>query len=101
MRSELRVSRGPLRRVGPLSRAERVTLLVGVLAFLICVAVGTAIENSGDDVIVQAVAQGLTLAGWVALWAPAAHFFKAIGPHAYNRRRYAEFADLEIDFRCV
>jgi hypothetical protein len=37
----------------------------------------------------------------VALWAPAAHVFKAIVPHAFNRRRLAEFADLDIDPRWV
>ena len=99
--AELRASRGPLRRAGPLSRSERVSLWAGVLALLVSIAVSTWLEDLTDDVLVEGVAQGITVVGWVALWTPAQHFFNAIVPHAANRRRYRELADLEVDFNWV
>jgi hypothetical protein len=31
-----------------------------------------------------------------ALWRPAAHFVGEVVPHLFNRRRYAEFADIDV-----
>ncbi len=96
--ADLRASRGPLRRAGPLSRQDRITLAVGLGSLVVCIGVATVLERLTGDLVVAGIAQGITLIGWVAMWAPADHFFKAIVPHALNRRRYREFADLDVRF---
>jgi hypothetical protein len=40
--------------------------------------------------------QGILLVGWVALWQPAARFVVEVVPHVLNRRRFAEFADIDV-----
>jgi hypothetical protein len=98
IRADLRASCGPLRRAGPLSRRDRVTLAAGLSALVVCLGVATGLERLTDDLVVAGIAQGITLIGWVAMWAPADHFFKSVVPHALNRRRYREFANLDVRF---
>jgi hypothetical protein len=94
--SDLRASCGPLRSAGPLSRRERIAVVIGIVFLVACIAVSTAIERATDDVVAEAVAQGITLVGWVALWRPAEHFVNQVVPHRFNRRRYREFADVDV-----
>jgi hypothetical protein len=101
IRADLRASCGPLRHAGPLSRRDRLTLAVGLGALVVCIGLATVLERLTDDLVVAGIAQGITLIGWVAMWAPADHFFKAIIPHALNRRRYREFADVEVHFSWI
>jgi hypothetical protein len=65
---------------------------------VVCIGVATGLERLTDDLVVAGIAQGITLIGWVAMWAPADHFFKSVVPHALNRRRYREFANLDVRF---
>jgi hypothetical protein len=101
IRADLRASCGPLRHAGPLSRRNRVTLVVGLFALVVSIGVATVLERVTDDLVVAGIAQGITLIGWVAMWAPADHFFSAVVPHAFNRRRYREFADLDVRFSWI
>jgi hypothetical protein len=101
IRSDLGASRGPLRSAGPLSRRERNALWIGIGVFVASVVLSTTSDRLSGEVLVQAVSQGLVLLGWVALWLPAAHFVTEVLPHYFNRRRYAEFADIEIRIRWV
>jgi hypothetical protein len=36
--------------------------------------------------------------GWVAVWRPAERFVVEVMPHVFNRRRFAEFADIDVRF---
>jgi hypothetical protein len=99
--ADLRASCGPLRQAGPLSRRDRITLAMGLTALVICLGLATVLERLTDDLVVAGIAQGITLIGWVAMWAPADHFFQAIVPHALNRRRYRELADLDVRFNWI
>jgi hypothetical protein len=94
--SDLRASREPLRRAGPLSRRERIALWIGIAFFLASIAASTGLERLTNDVIIEGMAQGLVLVGWVALWRPAEHFVTQVVPHYFNRKRYAEFADVDV-----
>ena len=96
IRGDLRASREPLRRAGPLSRRERNALWIGVVIMFATIVVSTLLERATDDVLVAGVSQGIVVFGWVALWAPAAHFVNEVVPHYFNRRRYREFADVDI-----
>jgi hypothetical protein len=94
--NDLRASCGPLRSAGPLARRERIGVVIGIVFLISCIAISTAIERATDDVVAEAVAQGITLVGWVALWRPAEHLVNNIVPHRFNRRRYREFADVDV-----
>lgn len=98
IRTNLHVYSGPLRRTGRLSRRERIGLGFGVVVMFGCIAVSAAIDRLSTNPIVEGISQGIVLVGWVALWAPAEHFVTEVLPHAVNRRRYAEFADVEVRF---
>ena len=96
IRGDLRASREPLRRAGPLSRRERNALWIGVVIMFATIVVSTLLERATDDVLVAGVSQGIVVFGWVALWAPAAHFVNEVVPHYFNLRRYREFADVDV-----
>src|SRR5262245_37146198 len=89
---------GPLRRLDPLSRSDRVAALIGLATFFLCIVVSTALDQLSDDPFLQGLSQGLVLLGWIALWDPAARLVTEVMPHVFNRRRYAEFAEIEIRF---
>ena len=101
IRADLRASCGPLRHAGPLSRRDRLTLVVGLFALVVTIGVSTVLVRLTDDLVVAGIAEGITLIGWVAMWGPADHFFTAVVPHAFNRRRYREFADLDVRFSWI
>jgi hypothetical protein len=96
--TSLRKASGPLRRVDPLSRQEKVAANIGIAVLLICVMVSTAMSQASNNVVVEGLSQGILLVGWVALWQPAARFVVEVVPHVFNRRRFAEFADIDVRF---
>jgi type II secretory pathway component PulM len=101
IRSSLRSASGPLRRVDPLSRQEKVAAWIGVAVLLLSIVVSTAIGNASEDLLAEAVSQGVLVLGWVAVWAPASRFIVEVAPHVFNRRRYAEFAEIDVRFAWV
>jgi len=96
--TSLRKSSGPLRRIDPLSRQEKVSAWIGVAFLLACVWASTAMDQLTDNLVVQGLSQGILLVGWVALWRPAERFVVEVVPHVFNRRRFAEFADIDVRF---
>jgi hypothetical protein len=68
-----------------------------VLLF-VCITASTAIDRATDEIVLQGVSQAILLLGWVALWDPAARLVTEILPHFFNRRRFREFADIEVRF---
>jgi hypothetical protein len=101
IRADLHASRGPLRRVRARPRSEKIALRIGLVFLFFCVALSSALTRSSDDVLTQGIAQGILVVGWVALWGPAAHLVLEVVPHRLNRKRYAEFADLDVRFAWV
>jgi hypothetical protein len=89
---------GPLRHLDPLTRSGRVAALIGLATFFLCIVVSTALDQLSENPFLQGLSQGLVLLGWIALWDPAARLVTEVAPHVFNRRRYAEFADIEIRF---
>lgn len=98
IRTSLRKASGPLRRIDPLSRQEKVAASIGIAVLLICVMASTAMSQASNNVVVEGLSQGILLVGWVALWQPAARFVVEVVPHVFNRRRFAEFADIDVRF---
>jgi hypothetical protein len=96
--SSLESASGPLRRVDPLSRQEKVALLVGVAFWFLSIALSTGLDKASDGLLSDALSQGLVLVGWVALWRPAERFIVEVVPHVFNKRRFAEFTDIPVRF---
>jgi hypothetical protein len=92
---------GPLRRVDPLSRQEKVAAWIGVAFLLVSIVVSTALDRASEDVLVEGLSQGIVVVGWVAVWRPAERFIVEVAPHVFNRRRIAEFAGIDVRFDWV
>jgi hypothetical protein len=60
--------------------------------------VSTAMSQASNNVVIEGLSQGILLVGWVALWQPAARFVVEVVSHVLNRRRFAEFADIDVRF---
>lgn len=99
IRTSLRAASKPLRIADPMPRSERIAVRVGVVALFVCIAISAALDRISEDVLVEGVSQGILVVGWVALWLPADRFVAGTIPHFFNRRRYAEFAEIEVEFR--
>ena len=98
IRTSLWKSSGPLRRIDPLSRQEKVAAWIGIAFLLICVVASAALDQVTDAVLIAALSQAIVVVGWVAIWGPAARFIVEVVPHVFNRRRFAEFADIDVRF---
>lgn len=99
--ASLRKASGPLRRIDPQTRQEKVASWLGLFVWFVSIAISVVVDEIGDDVIDSALSQGIVLVGWVALWPPASRLLTEVAPHAFNRRRFAEFAAIEIRFDWV
>ncbi len=98
VRADLRAHTRRLRNAEPLSRRDRIAAWVGITIFLLTIAISTSLDRLTSNVIVGGISQGLVVVGWVALWVPAQRVAVDILPHYFERKRYAEFADLELRF---
>lgn len=96
--ADLHLASLPLRRGDPLPRSERIGTAFGVFVLFVSIVVSTWLTEDSNDVLIEGIAQGIVVVGWVALWGPAAHFVVEVAPHVFNRRRYREFADIPIRF---
>jgi hypothetical protein len=98
IRASLDSASGPLKRVDPLSRQEKIAARIGIAFWFLSIVVSTAIDRVSEDVLAEGISQGIILVGWVALWRPAERFMVEVVPHVFNRRRFAEFKDIEVRF---
>ena len=71
------------------------------MLLFVCITTSTAIDRATNEIMLQGVSQAILLLGWVALWDPAARLVTQILPHFFNRRRFAEFADIDVRFSWV
>jgi hypothetical protein len=98
IRTSLRRASGPLGRIDPLSRQEKVAAWIGIAFLAICVLASAALDQVTDEVLIAALSQAIGVVGWVAIWGPASRFIVEVAPHVFNRRRFAEFADIAVRF---
>jgi hypothetical protein len=94
----IRRSSGRLRDIDPLSRHEAIAAWIGIIVLFASLLVSTALDRASSALIISAISQGILVLGWVALWNPAARFVVEVMPHVFNRRRFAEFADIDVRF---
>lgn len=98
IRDDLRAASRPLRIANPLTRHDKIAFRIGIVFLFGCIAVSSALDRASEDVVVEGISQGILVLGWVALWRPAERFVTETVPHYFNRRRYAEFAEVEMAF---
>jgi hypothetical protein len=98
IRRSLEAASGPLRQIEPLSRQERIAARIGIVVLFLSIVVSTILDRASEDVFVEGMSQGILVVGWVALWRPAERFVVEVVPHVFNRRRIAEFADIDVEF---
>jgi hypothetical protein len=98
LQSSLVKASGPLRHIDPLSRQQKVSLGLGLFFWFASIVASTAIDRATEDVVAEGFSQGIILVGWVALWPPAQRFIAEVAPHVFNRRRFGEFADIDVRF---
>ena len=98
VRADLRAHTRRLRQAAPLSRRDRIAAWVGITIFLLSIVVSTSLDRISDNVFVAGVSQGIVVVGWVALWAPAQRVAVDILPHHFARKRFREFAEVELRF---
>jgi hypothetical protein len=96
--ADLTLASGHLRDVDPLTRSDQIAAWMGIVLLFVCIIASTAIDRATDEIVLQGVSQAILLLGWVALWDPAARLVTEILPHFFNRRRFKEFADIEVRF---
>jgi hypothetical protein len=96
--SDLTLASGSLRDVDPLTRSDQIAAWIGIVLLFVCIMASTAIDRATDELFIQGISQGILLLGWVALWDPAARLVTEILPHFFNRRRFREFADIDVRF---
>jgi hypothetical protein len=98
IRGSLSLASGRLRDIDPLSRQEKISLRLGLIFWFASIIVSTGIDRTSDDLLAEGISQGVVVVGWVALWPPAARFMTEVVPHLFNRRRFAEFTDIDVRF---
>jgi hypothetical protein len=94
----IRAASGRLRDIDPLSRHEKIAAWIGIAVLFLSIVVSSTLDRMSDAVVVQGISQGILLVGWVALWNPAARFVVEVVPHVFNRRRFSEFAEIDVRF---
>ena len=87
-----------MRSVEPLTRQEKIAFWLGVIVWFATILVATLLDKASDDVLTGVLSQAVVLFGWVALWPPASRLLTQAVPHLFNRRRFAEFADIDVHF---
>ena len=84
--------------VDPLSRHQKIGARLGIVVLFATILVSSALDHFSDHVLVQGIAQAIVVVGWVAVWTPAARFVVEVMPHVFNRRRFREFAEIDVRF---
>jgi hypothetical protein len=98
IQADLHAASGSLNLIDPLPRRDRIAARIGITFLFACIMISTILDRISDDVLLAGVSQGILVLGWVALWRPAERLVTEVVPHFFNRRRFAEFAAIDIRF---
>ena len=79
-----------------LMRRGRLSLGVGVLFLILCLLLGELANKAGAGSLVGIVQEGLTIAGWVAMWRPLEIYLYDWWPIYEERRRLARLARIKV-----
>ena len=78
----------------------RTSLLIGIGFLVVCLFLREALRRwAGDATLGAALAEGLLIAGWVAMWRPINIFLYEWWPMRRLARVYAKIAAMEVEVR--
>jgi hypothetical protein len=81
---------------GQLMRRGRLSLIVGSIFLATCLLLGELITKSGTGPVSDIVKEGLTIAGWVAMWRPLEIYLYDWWPLFEQRRRLDLLAQIKV-----
>jgi hypothetical protein len=81
---------------GQLMRRGRLSLAVGSVFLAVCLLLGQLVSRSGSGAFADIVREGLTIAGWVALWRPLEIYLYDWWPLHEERRRLDRLAQIRV-----
>jgi hypothetical protein len=81
---------------GQLMRRGRLSLAVGSVFLAACLLLGQLVARSGLGAFADIVREGLTIAGWVALWRPLEIYLYDWWPLFEERRRLDRLAQIRV-----
>jgi hypothetical protein len=85
------------RELRALLRRGRTSLVIGLVFLTVCVLAGDlAATRMNDGRLADVLREGLTVAGWVAMWRPMEIFLYNWWPLASDRRLYARLSDMPV-----
>lgn len=82
--------------LGRLLRLAAVNMVIGLLFLAACLALCRALLASG---LIELLAEGLLMIGWVALWRPVEMFLYYRWPLLRRRRRFKAIARMPLEVR--
>jgi hypothetical protein len=91
-------SRAAIKRLefGQLMRRGRLSLIVGSVFLATCLALGQLVSRSAAGPIADFIREGLSIAGWVALWRPLEIYLYDWWPLFEERRRLDLLARIRV-----
>jgi hypothetical protein len=81
---------------GQLMRRGRLSLAVGSVFLATCLLLGELITKSGSGAVAAIATEGLTIAGWVAMWRPLEIYLYDWWPLFEERRRLDLLAKIKV-----
>jgi hypothetical protein len=81
---------------GHLMRRGRLSLIVGSVFLAVCLLLGGLVGRAGAGPAFDIVREGLTIAGWVAMWRPLEIYLYDWWPLAEERRRLERLARIRV-----
>lgn len=81
---------------GQLMRRGRLSLGVGLLFLVLCLLLGEFVAKSSPGSVSDIIREGLTIAGWVAMWRPLEIYLYDWWPLFEERRRLDRLARIRV-----
>jgi hypothetical protein len=79
-----------------LLRQGRVSLLVGLVFLVLCLATAELLETLGKGTLASIVKEGLTIAGWVAMWRPLQTYLYDWWPLRHERKLLQKLSRMKV-----
>jgi hypothetical protein len=90
------------RELRALLRRGRTSLVIGLVFLTVCVLAGDlAATRMHDGRLADVLREGLTVAGWVAMWRPMEIFLYSWWPLASDRRLYGRLSDMPVQVQAT
>ena len=91
-------SRATIKRLefSQLMRRGRLSLTVGLVFLALCLVLGRLVARHGFGPATELMAEGLTIAGWVAMWRPLEIYLYDWWPLYEDRRRLERLARIRV-----